>query len=378
MTTSLGARIALSAIVISVVAALVAAFVPDYIYLIRDKLFLASLSAPDQQTLSRLLADHGQCSPQVQNFKLAHGFAPWRLNYNWALGALIALTAAICGALAIGSAQRIARPIAALADCARAVARGGREPPPPLSSSAPREIATLHRDFTTMVAALDAADNDVRLRSAAIAHELRTPLAVLRGRLIGAQAGVFAFDAAMLESLLRQITLVDQLVADLNLLAARQQGELRLEIEDVRLDQTARAVIEALRPEAEAGGATLIPEVAAITTRADPARIERALLNLVSNAIRYAPGSTIRLSVGSSGGRIVLAVSDTGPGWPVADPQALAGAFVRGDESRSRQSGGSGLGLAIVEAVARAHGGELQLSANQPRGARAEMILPAD
>jgi two-component system, OmpR family, sensor histidine kinase AdeS len=378
MTTTLGTRIALSAIVISVVAALVAAFVPDYIYLIRDKLFLASLSAPDQQTLSRLLADHGQCSPQVQSFKLAHGFAPWRLNYNWALGALIVLTAAVCGAVAIGSAQRIARPIAALADSARAVARGGREPPPPLGSGVPREIATLHRDFTTMVTALDAADNDVRLRSAAIAHELRTPLAVMRGRLVGAQAGVFAFDEAMLESLLRQITLVDQLVADLNLLAARQQGELRLERAEVRLDQIALAVIEALRPEAEAGGATLIAEVAAITTRADPARIERALLNLVSNAIRYAPGSTIRLSVGSSGDRIVLAVSDTGPGWPVADPQALAGAFVRGDESRSRQSGGSGLGLAIVEAAARAHGGELRLSANQPRGARAEMILPAD
>lgn len=376
MTTSLRTRIALSAIVISVAAALVAAFVPGYIYFIRDKLFLASLSAPDQQTLSRLLAANGQCSPQVQSFKLAHGFSAWRLNYNWALGALIMLTAAICGALAIGSAQRIARPIAALADGARAVARGGREPPPPLGSDAPHEIATLHRDFSTMVAALDAADNDVRLRSAAIAHELRTPLAVIRGRLIGAQVGVFAFDEVMLENLLRQVTLIDQLVADLNLLASRQQGEFEVMREEVRLDQIACAVIEALRPEADAGNTTLIAEVAPITARADPARIERALLNLASNAIRYAPASTIRISVGRSGDRIVLAVSDNGPGWPVADPQTLAGAFKRGDESRSRHSGGSGLGLAIVDAVARAHGGELRLSTNQPLGARAEMILP--
>jgi two-component system, OmpR family, sensor histidine kinase AdeS len=276
---SLSSRIAVSAIIVSVVAAMVAAFVPGYVYQLRDQLFLSSLPESDQQTLEQLLSAHGQCSPLVHAFKTAHGFEPWQINYEWALGALIFLTAACCGAIAIASARRIARPIASLADNARSIALGARDLPHPLLGGMPHEIVTLHRDFSTMVTALDAADQDIRLRSAAIAHELRTPLAVMRGRLVGVQEGVFSVDQTVFDSLMRQITLIDQLVTDLNLLASGKDSELNLQSGPVQLDSIANAVIEALLPKAKETGTALLAQLEPVTVMADAARIERALLN---------------------------------------------------------------------------------------------------
>ncbi|MFN5129366.1 MAG: sensor histidine kinase [Sphingomonadaceae bacterium] len=370
------ARIALSAILISVIAALVAALVPDYVYSLRDQLFMASLAPADKMQLGRLLETYGRCSPLVYDFKMDHGFASWRLNYGWALGGLIGLTAICCAGFAVISAGRIAAPIEAIASSARKIATGDRHAPVPIGRGIPLEIAALHRDFTAMTNALSVADNDVRMRSAAIAHELRTPLSVLRGRLIGVQSGVFTLDSTLLNGLLRQIGLVDQLVADLNMLASPLAIEMQLDLEPVAVDRLAASVIETLQPDADEQGSTLTLVATPIVAQVDPGRIERALVNLVANAIRYAPGGEIQVSVRAVAGQVLLSVRDSGPGWPSGDPQSFAAAFVRGDESRSRQSGGSGLGLAIVNAIACAHGGSLRLSAGQGGGALAEIIIP--
>ena len=376
MIMGLRARIALSAILMSVIAALVAAFAPDYVFSLRDQLFMASLAPAEKMQLGRLLETSGPCSPLVYDFKMDHGFAPWRLNYGWALGGLIGLTAICCAGFAVISAGRIAAPIEAIASSARKIATGDRHAPAPIGRGVPMEIAALHRDFTAMTNALSAADNDVRMRSAAIAHELRTPLSVLRGRLIGVQSGVFPLDATLLNGLLRQIGLVDQLVADLNMLASPLGIDMQLDLEPVAMDRLAASVIETLQHDAAVQGNTLKLVATPIVAQVDPGRIERALVNLVANAIRYAPGSEIQVSVRSAADQILLSVLDTGPGWPSDDPQSFAAAFVRGDQSRSRQSGGSGLGLAIVTAIARAHGGSLRLSAAQGGGALAEIIIP--
>lgn len=378
MMNGLRARIALSAIVISIIAALVAAFVPDYVYSLRDQLFMASLAPAEQVQLAKLLDAQGQCSPAAYAFKINHGFAPWRLSYGWALGALILLTALCCAGFAFASAGRIAAPIEALADSARKIAKGGRQGPAPIKRGTPQEIAALHQDFSAMTSALSAADNDIYLRSSAIAHELRTPLAVLRGRLIGVQSGVFTLDAPLLDGLLRQVGLIDQLVADLNLLASPLGIEMHLDRERTALDQLAASAVETLRHEAAERSGVLQLDAPPTVALVDPARVERALVNLVANAIRYAPGCEVIVSVRRVADDVVLAVRDNGPGWPGTDPQSFAAAFVRGDESRSRRSGGSGLGLAIVSAIARAHGGSLRLSATDGGGALAEMIMPAD
>ena len=378
MIGGLRARIAWSAIIISVFAAMVAAFAPDYVYSLRDHFFIASLNPAEKMQLANLLDTSGQCSPAVYAFKMNHGFGPWRLNYGWALGGLIALTAAGCAGFALISAGKIAAPIEALAASARKVAQGDRGSPADISNGSPLEIAALHRYCSEMVKALSDADNDVRFRSSAIAHELRTPLAVLRGRLIGVQSGIFTMDEPLLEGLLRQVGLVDQLVADLNLLASPLGIDMHLDLEKVELAPLVASIVQTLQHDAAQHGGKLLLDTSPVVMLIDPARIERALVNLVNNAIRYAPGSEISVSVRRVADQVVLTVRDSGPGWPSNDPQSFAAPFVRGEESRSRLSGGSGLGLAIVDAIARAHGGSLKLSAAEGGGAMAQIILPID
>jgi two-component system sensor histidine kinase AdeS len=185
-------------------------------------------------------------------------------------------------------------------------------------------------------------------------------------------------DEPLLESLLRQVGLVDQLVADLNLLASPLGLDMHLDLEKVELAPLVASMVKTLQHDAAQHGGKLLLDTSPIVALVDPARIERALVNLVNNAIRYAPGCEISVSVRRAADQVVLTVRDRGPGWPSDDPQSFAAPFVRGDESRSRLSGGSGLGLAIVNAIARAHGGSLKLSAAEGGGAMAQIILPID
>jgi two-component system phosphate regulon sensor histidine kinase PhoR len=112
--------------------------------------------------------------------------------------------------------------------------------------------------------------------------------------------------------------------------------------------------------------------------RGDPARLHDALRNLVANAITYGPeGSTIRIEAAPANGRIVLTVSDDGPGMPEDDLSRVFERFYRVDKSRARDPGGTGLGLAIVKHLVELHGGEVRAENRAQGGARFSITLPA-
>jgi len=127
----------------------------------------------------------------------------------------------------------------------------------------------------------------------------------------------------------------------------------------------------------EASGVSLaLDSGESVFVEADPGRLRRALLNILRNLIRYAPGAPATIKVFADGVDAVLRCTDYGPGWPPGDPRALAEPFARGDESRSRQTGGSGLGLSIVQATVTAYGGVLNLRRGAEGGAIVEIRLP--
>lgn len=120
----------------------------------------------------------------------------------------------------------------------------------------------------------------------------------------------------------------------------------------------------------EAEIASDLPQIAA-----DPVRLRQALDNLVSNALRHGgPDGGVRVSATSHGGLVLLSVSDSGPGVPIADQDRIFDAGVRLDASRA----GSGLGLAIARAIAEAHGGQLTLTSIPGEGATFTIALPVD
>jgi len=360
-----------------VAAALIAAFVPDVLYWLRDYLFMASLPAQEQETLRKLTEAYGSCSGIVRSFESQHGIERWNLNYHVALTTVIVATALIGGALAFKLAGGIAAPIIGLSRAARAIAGGSRDTALLPPRSGPREVGDLIGDFALMTESLAAADRDLRLRSNGIAHELRTPLAVIRARLMGAKDKVFVADGAFFDSLLGQVSQIERLASDLSMLCDSQGIGFSLERAPTSVDDVVDAVIHCLEPMAEEHRVDLTRQSRGrVIADADPARLERAISNLVENAIQHAGATRVTITVEDVGDQCRIIVVDNGRGWPVSDPEALKEPFVTGDSATRERSKRTGLGLAIVQAIARAHQGSLVLESSPGGGARAVLTIP--
>jgi len=230
--------------------------------------------------------------------------------------------------------------------------------------------------FNRMTERLGEHEAQRRALFADIAHELRTPLAIIQGNVEGMLDGVYARDDAQLTPLLEQTKLMARLLDDLRTLSVAEAHELRLYREPVAPAAFVREVAAAFGPRAEDRGINLIVEAPVLPDmEVDPMRMRQVLDNLVANALRYAPdGGWVRIAAGQgepSGVRFT--VSDNGPGIP---PEQLADIFDR--FVKAADSGGSGLGLAIAKSLVEAHGGAI--TAASPEGAGATFIveIPAE
>ncbi len=194
-----------------------------------------------------------------------------------------------------------------------------------------------------------------------IAHDLRTPLARLRARL-ELSLGVGPEDGAQTQAVRAAIDEADRLLATFNALlniAEAESGARRNQAEPLDLAQTARAAAELYEPVAEEKGCALTLDVEpGIMIRGDRHLLSQAVANLLDNALKYGGGEVL-LSAHQRDGRAALEVSDTGPGIPEAEREAVFDRFVRLEPSRSTP--GNGLGLSLVRAVARLHNGTVAL-----------------
>jgi hypothetical protein len=201
-------------------------------------------------------------------------------------------------------------------------------------------------------------------------HELRTPLGILRTEFeLASRPGRHAAELAdAIHHATREVDRLAHLVEDLLLLARSDDGT-RPPTEDTPMTPLLEDVVIEALPLAAAHGVELrLDGDPQLRAPAAPALIHQAVVNLVTNAIRYSPtGGTVTVVAKLAGGRIVVSVLDDGPGFP-ADflPEAFE-RFRRADPSRERDGGGTGLGLAIVRAVVHAHGGTA-VAANRPEG----------
>lgn len=228
------------------------------------------------------------------------------------------------------------------------------------------EVGHLARTLNGMLERLDAAIARERAFSADASHELRTPLAILRAEVeLARQESSDVSTRAALESALEEADRLAGLIDDL-LVLARADADRLGGRQPIDLGELAQAVMERFETLAIKRGVRLEAEGSAVVS-GDARGIERAIANLLDNAIRHTPeGGQVRLEVEphKAGGRVT--VSDTGPGVPPDELQRLFERFARIDGSR-HESGGAGLGLAIVAAVAAAHGGRTTAT-NGPQG----------
>jgi signal transduction histidine kinase len=243
----------------------------------------------------------------------------------------------------------------------------------------PDSVDEVHRLGTTlneMLARLEQGLEHERAFVADASHELRSPLAVLKAELEvallenGSQEKLRAAVGSAVEETDRVIALAE----DLLVLARAEQGSLPLNARHIRAYDLLSDIRAAYGPVATRAGRELTTEIEdAPLLTGDPARLHRALSNLVDNALRYGQGS-ITIQSRTSGDWVEVHVIDEGPGFP---PKLLPHAFerfTRGDSARTR--GGVGLGLAIVDAIAHAHRGHAHAANRTDRGADVWLTLP--
>lgn len=282
----------------------------------------------------------------------------------------------VAAVVAVMVSTRISRPIADLAAASERVAGGDYGAPVP---AAPGEMGELAAAFNGMAASLAANEQRRRDLVGDVAHELRTPIASLRGYVEGLQAGVFAPGPAAWRVLDEQTARLEHLVDDLAVLWHAEAHGLRLAIETLDAATLLADAVERHLPLAEPRSIHLALDAAPrVAVLADPVRVAQVLDNLVTNALRYTPsGGHVVLGVATDGAAARITVRDDGPGLSADQAAQVFERFYRADPSRSRDAGGSGLGLAISRSLADAMGGSLAVASEGPgRGATFTLRLP--
>ena len=236
------------------------------------------------------------------------------------------------------------------------------------------EIARLAETMNDMLRRLQEAQQRQRRFVADSSHELRSPLTTLSALLEVAERDSTGTAWRDLSPLMAtEVDRMRRLVQDLLLLATVDEHTMRLNLEDVDLDDLVEEGERRLRAQPH-----LTVEVHAVPTRVvgDRGRLARVVTNLTDNAAQHAKGM-VRLTLAGDENGALLVVEDDGPGVPPGDRERVFERFVRLDDSRERRSGGSGLGLAIVREVVAAHGGTVELAEAEAGGCRVEVRLPA-
>jgi two-component system sensor histidine kinase BaeS len=283
--------------------------------------------------------------------------------------------------------HRVLRPIRGMTAAAERLGSGDLSSTVAVSGN--DELAALGRTFNAMAESLRRGEERQRQLIADVAHELRTPLANLRGYLEALADGVIPPDPQLFASLHEEALLQQRIVSDLQELALAEAGHLayhRERVDPVELLETCRTAHQAT---ATAAGITLAveqppprdldPTGTAPRPRldADPDRLRQVLNNLVSNALRATPaGGTVTLRADREGASAVIEVADTGTGIPPDDLAHVFDRFWRADPARGRHTGGAGLGLAITRQIVTDHGGTITADSAVGTGTTFTVRLP--
>jgi two-component system sensor histidine kinase BaeS len=293
-----------------------------------------------------------------------------------AAAVLVALLAVAGTALL---SRRVLRPIGELTAASQRLGEGDLSLRVPVVGR--DELAQLARSFNRMADSLQRGEQRQRRLVADVAHELRTPLANLRGYLEALKDGVVPAGPELFASLHEEAVLQQRIVDDLQDLALAEAGALayhRSRVDLAELLETCRTAQQAVADAArvalrvEAGGPVIV--------KADPDRLRQVIGNLVANALRATPaGRAVTLrAIDSDDGQATVVVHDTGVGISAEDLPHIFDRFWRADAARGRATGGTGLGLAIARQIITDHSGHITAESERGVGTTVTITLPLD
>jgi two-component system sensor histidine kinase BaeS len=268
--------------------------------------------------------------------------------------------------------RRLTRPMDSLIDAAGRIERGDFAARVP--ERGPRQLRSVARAFNAMSARLQSSDQERRTFLADVVHELRTPLAVIRGQAEAIADHIYPPDEEHLAPIIDATRSLEVLVEDLRSLALTDAGSLVLNREPVDAASLLQDQVDTFAAQATAAGVqlSLHVEERAGAMDVDPVRLRSAIGNVVANAIAHTPrGGSVRLAASREGERVLVSVTDTGEGIPAELLPHVFERFVKGPGSK-----GTGLGLAIAHDIVVAHGGTIDIQSAIGSGSTVRMSIP--
>ena len=240
---------------------------------------------------------------------------------------------------------------------------------------APGELRELATAFDQMADGLDRQEQLRRDLVADVAHELRTPIAILQAGHEALLDGVAEPTPGQLGSLRDEVLRLAQMVGDLQTLAAAEAATLRLARQRCDLAAIAGTAADSLAGRFEAAGITVHRKLATVDILADPRWLHQAVTNLLTNALKFTPADgQVTIEAGPAGPDAVLRITDTGRGIPADELPRIFDRFWRGRDAA--HVSGSGIGLSVAAELAQAHGGQLTAASQPGQGTQMTLTLP--
>ncbi len=281
---------------------------------------------------------------------------------------LISTTAAFVSAIIVSLfvSRRVVTPILQMMQASRRIADGRYQERVDVTGQ--DELGQLAHSFNQMAATLEQTETLRRDLIANVAHELRTPLASIKGYMEGMMDGVLPAGPDTFQQIYHEADRLQRLVNDLQELSRVEAGAFELKRRPLVISALIEQTAARLRPQFEEKGVNLKLNLPENPPRvlADEDRMSQVLLNLVGNALQYTPaGGAVTVSAQNSHlpeartAQLLISISDTGLGIPAEHLPHIFNRFYRVDKSRSRAGGGSGIGLTIARHLVEAHGGHI-------------------
>lgn len=304
---------------------------------------------------------------------LASGWVMFHMGDDVKILAVAAASAAAAVGAALFLAGSLGTRVERLRAAAGELARGDLSARAP--EGGPAELAELGTAFNEMAARIEDLFDARRELVAWASHDLRTPLAAMQAMLEALEDGL-GDPERYIPSLREQVRTLGALVDDLFELARIDAGSLTLELREAELSGLVDSTLRLLEPEADARHVRL-ERWGDAAVRCAPDKVERVLLNLVTNALRHTPtDGSVAVRVEPNGGEVTISVEDTGDGLGLEAERRMFDRFWRGDVARTRGRGGAGLGLAIARGLVEAHGGSISVASTVGGGTTFRVELP--
>ena len=306
------------------------------------------------------------------------GLLPEEVAFRHSIEKSVALASALALLVALGAtmlgSRRLVAPLRSLTLATRQLASGDRNSRVGVLRAS-GELVELAAAIDGMADKLEREDALRRALVADLAHELRTPLAVLQAELEGLTYGLVPMDHTAVASLAEEVGQLSRLIENLRVLSAAEAAGLSLRRERVDLARVVSRATARLTRRFVDREVDLSVSLVAAEVDGDPNRLEQVVMNLLSNAAKFTPrGGKVQISVKSEGDHRCIVVADTGRGIPPPEKDLIFDRFFRG--TASSDTPGSGVGLAVVAALVAAHGGSVRVDSTPGSGSIFTVRLP--